>query len=188
MQGEIRRIQRSLGITTISVTHDQHEAITMSDRIAVMREGRIEQVGTPSDIYERPGTRFVAQFMGASNFIRGIPGHGSADARCVEVQTAAGAVLIERRAGLIEQGPIDIVVRPERLRLGRADHRLFNGWKATIASIAYTGEAWRVGLILASGEALTASHTNGGGTGWQIGQAVNVNFDARAAWAVPPGA
>ena len=71
MQYEIRRIQQSLGITTISVTHDQQEAITMSDRIAIMRAGRIEQVGTPAEIYERPATRFVAEFMGSSNFLRG---------------------------------------------------------------------------------------------------------------------
>ena len=71
MQLEIKRIQETLGITVIYVTHDQSEALTMSDRIVVMNEGRIEQVGTPSELYEGPANRFVADFIGESNFLEG---------------------------------------------------------------------------------------------------------------------
>src|ERR1700704_1784615 len=71
MQIEMRQLQRRLGITTLMVTHDQDEALTLSDRIAVMYAGRIEQLGTPTEIYERPVSRFVASFIGTSNFFRG---------------------------------------------------------------------------------------------------------------------
>src|SRR5262249_59724234 len=71
MRAELREIQRSIGITTIFVTHDQAEALGLSDRIAVMHAGRIEQLGAPREIYERPATRFVAEFIGASTVLRG---------------------------------------------------------------------------------------------------------------------
>src|SRR5262249_61357077 len=71
MRDELRAIQRSVGITTVFVTHDQAEALGLSDRIAVMSGGRIEQLGTPRDVYERPATRFVADFIGASTILRG---------------------------------------------------------------------------------------------------------------------
>ena len=71
MQIEMRQLQRRLGITTLMVTHDQDEALTLSDRVAVMHNGRIEQLGTPWEIYEKPATRFVADFIGTSNFLSG---------------------------------------------------------------------------------------------------------------------
>src|SRR5207245_9992205 len=72
MQGELKRIQRHLHVTVIYVTHDQEEALTMSDRVAVMRGGRTEQVGTPAELYEAPVSPFVADFVGESNFIEGV--------------------------------------------------------------------------------------------------------------------
>src|SRR6202043_620642 len=71
MQVEIRQIQKRLGITAVLVTHDQEEALTMADRVVIMRDGRLEQVGTPEEIYSRPTSRFVASFIGASNFLPG---------------------------------------------------------------------------------------------------------------------
>src|SRR5215467_5242561 len=71
MQVELRQLQRRLGITAVFVTHDQEEALTLSDRVAVMRDGRLEQVGAPREIYERPASEFVAGFLGASNFFDG---------------------------------------------------------------------------------------------------------------------
>src|SRR6185503_16638404 len=72
MRAELKRLQRTLGVTTIFVTHDQQEALALSDRIAVMRDGRVEQLGTPEDIYDRPGSRFVADFVGATNLLSGV--------------------------------------------------------------------------------------------------------------------
>src|SRR6202008_4701187 len=71
MQVELRRLHRTLGVTFVYVTHDQDEALTMSDRIVVMRDGRIEQIGTPDDVYARPATEFVATFVGRANLLRG---------------------------------------------------------------------------------------------------------------------
>src|SRR6266700_1369442 len=71
MQVELRALQRRLGITTVLVTHDQDEALTMADRIAIMRDGRLEQIGTPDEVYQRPVSRFIASFLGAANFFEG---------------------------------------------------------------------------------------------------------------------
>jgi ABC-type Fe3+/spermidine/putrescine transport system ATPase subunit len=71
VRGEIRKLQRELGITTVYVTHDQEEALSLSDRVAVMKDGRVLQVGAPKDLYERPCTRFVADFVGTNNLVAG---------------------------------------------------------------------------------------------------------------------
>ncbi|MGO4666821.1 ABC transporter ATP-binding protein [Bosea sp. 2RAB26] len=107
MRHEIRDIQRSLGITTLFVTHDQVEALTMCDRIAVMKRGRIEQIGTPEDIYERPATRFVADFVGRANVLPAL-------------RNEAGAISVwgvTLPATAPAGGEIDVFVRPQRIRL-----------------------------------------------------------------------
>ncbi len=109
VQIELRRLQRRLGKTFLLVTHDQDEAMTVSDRILVMRDGRIEQAGTPSDVYERPVNRFVAEFLGSANLIEGT----RFDA-CV--QTAYG-VLVPAERPAWDVGTL--AIRPERIRLGR---------------------------------------------------------------------
>jgi putative spermidine/putrescine transport system ATP-binding protein len=111
MQVEIKRIHRELGITMIYVTHDQTEAMTMSDRIAVFNNGRIEQIGSPLDVYNRPASRFVAEFIGDSNILAGhidparpgtveLAGIGTARVACADAPA----------------GPVDLLIRPERLR------------------------------------------------------------------------
>ncbi len=108
MQLELKRMQQSLGITFVYVTHDQEEALTMSDRIAVMRAGHILQVGTPREIYEQPGDRFVADFIGETNFLMG------------RVTKASGEVLIDEQLPLQIQGNfsqgqiVTLVIRPEK--------------------------------------------------------------------------
>jgi putative spermidine/putrescine transport system ATP-binding protein len=113
MQVEIKRIHREVGITMIYVTHDQTEAMTMSDRIAVFHDGRIEQVGSPLDVYHRPANRFVGEFIGDSNFFAG----RCEPARPGLVELAAiGPVRVADDA-LLPAGPVDVMIRPERLRL-----------------------------------------------------------------------
>ena len=116
LREEIRALQRKLGITTIFVTHDQEEALSISDRIVVMNEGAIEQVGSPAEIYNRPRTRFVASFVGTLNMLEG-----------VVVDPAAGAIRVGG-ATIFARGPIDgatagdtrtLALRPEALRPGR---------------------------------------------------------------------
>ena len=115
LQVQLKKIQREVGITFVYVTHDQEEALTMSDRIAVMNHGRIEQVGDPEDVYERPATTFVAGFIGVSNLMPGVV--KSAGARG-EVLLDSGATVSADVDGLQDGERCHAVVRPEKLRLG----------------------------------------------------------------------
>ena len=118
MQLELKRIQREVGITFIFVTHDQNEALTMSDRLVVMNAGRIEQLGSPREIYERPRTRFVAGFIGTSNLITGTV--RSLDASTAVLDTAADETVIVPDAmsvGATVGQPLHVTVRPEKIRL-----------------------------------------------------------------------
>ncbi len=110
MQVEIKRIHREVGITMIYVTHDQTEAMTMSDRLAVFCNGRLEQVGSPLDVYNRPVNRFVAEFIGDGNFFAGRA--DPARPHWVEL-TGIGPM---RVAQALPAGDVDLMIRPERLR------------------------------------------------------------------------
>ena len=116
MQIELKRIQREVGITFIFVTHDQNEALTMSDRLVVMNAGRIEQLGAPREIYERPRTRFVAGFIGTSNLISGTVAR--LDGTTATLETGADETIIvydAEDAGAIEGRPLEVTVRPEKI-------------------------------------------------------------------------
>lgn len=138
MRHEIRDIQRRVGITTILVTHDLQEAFAMSDRIAVMNGGRIEQVGTPRDIYARPHTRFTAEFAGQTNNFA---------ARVVE--NAGGVVTARTEQGIdlrltglngVAAGEaINVILRPERIRLAEAPTGLANSFPGTVRKATYLG-------------------------------------------------
>src|SRR6516225_4720644 len=117
MQIELREIQRKLGLTTIFVTHDQGEALSLSDRVAIMSEGHIRQIGTPEEIYTNPRERFVASFVGDVNVLRGKL-MGIDDTRAVvEVGAARITVPSESVRGLKASMPVDLFVRPEQLQL-----------------------------------------------------------------------
>jgi putative spermidine/putrescine transport system ATP-binding protein len=113
MQVEIKRIHREVGITMIYVTHDQTEAMTMSDRIAVFCNGKVEQVGSPLDVYNRPANRFVGEFIGDSNFLAGRVDQSRPG--WIEL-SGIGPVRVARQATL-PAGDVDLMIRPERLRL-----------------------------------------------------------------------
>lgn len=120
MQFEIRGLQQSVGITTLCVTHDQEEALILSDRIAVMDGGKVQQVGTPKEIYERPATRFVSEFVGRSNRIRGAIRH--IDASGLSVECALGVVATNAdtlpRENLKSHRFVEVTFRPENMVLG----------------------------------------------------------------------
>jgi spermidine/putrescine transport system ATP-binding protein len=131
LQLELKRIQHEVGITFIHVTHDQEEAMTMADAIAVMSEGHIEQFGTPAELYERPQTAFVAGFLGVSNMLAGVVG-GSDVVRLEgggEVRVPPG--VLAGRSGRVAVG-----VRPEKLRIGAGGVNELAGY---VAEIAYIG-------------------------------------------------
>ena len=119
LQIELKAIQEEVGITFIYVTHDQEEAMTMSDRIAVMREGRIEQVGPPEEVYERPATEFVASFLGASNLLDGTVGPPDGDFRTIEL-VSGEKVRVPAAAIEGTERSIKLGVRPEKIRIGTA--------------------------------------------------------------------
>ncbi len=115
LQLEIKRVHRERGISVLYVTHDQEEALTMSDRIAVFNKGRIEQIGTPEELYDRPATRFVASFIGDTNLVEGRV-LGVAGGIC-EIETAAGRIAASARASLSAGAAVFVAVRPERVVL-----------------------------------------------------------------------
>jgi spermidine/putrescine ABC transporter ATP-binding subunit len=143
LQLEMRRLHADLGITFVYVTHDQEEALTMSDRVAVMNEGLIAQVGTPEDLYDRPCDRFVASFIGESNFLPGVV-RGNEDG--MVVADCGGATL--RAVARIRHAPgeaVTLAARPERVHFaGVQDDRIRrNRMAATIAEIVFAGERRR---------------------------------------------
>ncbi|WP_020122254.1 ABC transporter ATP-binding protein [Streptomyces canus] len=140
MQVELKALQRDVGITFVLVTHDQQEALTMSDRIAVFHRGRIEQVGTPAEIYERPATPFVASFVGTSNLL-----DGDIARRIVGAQ------------GTFSVRPEKIRVLKESADSGEPEHA---GVTGTVAEVVYLGDATRFLVDLDGGGRLTALQQN----------------------------
>jgi spermidine/putrescine transport system ATP-binding protein len=157
MQVELKRIQREVGITFIYVTHDQSEALTMSDRIAVMNEGRVEQLGSPRAIYERPATRFVAGFIGTSNLLSGEV-KSVAGGRAVILSGNGEHIEVPLREGLSAAAGdhLDLTVRPEKidLRLDAADCggcRL----RGTVTEVVYLGTSTNYNVVTSTGAEVT---------------------------------
>jgi spermidine/putrescine transport system ATP-binding protein len=117
MQVELKRIQRDVGITFVYVTHDQNEALTMSDRIAVMNDGMIEQLGSPTEIYEHPASRFVAGFIGTSNLLTGTASRISGTDAVIEVGSDERIVVPVRGVPVAEGSKLELTVRPEKIEL-----------------------------------------------------------------------
>jgi spermidine/putrescine transport system ATP-binding protein len=135
MQIELKRLQHETGITFIFVTHDQEEALTMSDRIAVMSKGKILQIGSPQEIYDHPSERFVANFIGETNFLEG--NAGSANGGKAMVKLAAGPTLeASLPANLSPSGKVTIVVRPEHAQLTSEGAGLLKG---VLENVVYFG-------------------------------------------------
>ncbi|MCA3449907.1 MAG: ABC transporter ATP-binding protein [Rhodobacter sp.] len=173
MQIELKRLQLETGITFIFVTHDQEEALTMSDRIGVMSAGRIRQIGTPRDIYTRPVNRFVASFIGESNFLSGAVETGGVRLSCGDLVDAAGT---EGRSG-----KVTLAVRPEQVRLTRAGEP--GALPATITDWVYFGTDTHCHLALSDGTEVVARLQSlaTGDAGLEKGKAVALRFAPGAA-------
>jgi putative spermidine/putrescine transport system ATP-binding protein len=143
LRNEIKRIQTELGITTVFVTHDQEEALAVADRVAVMRDGRIDQVGTPEELYLRPATPFVADFVGLSNRIPGLMTGGQ-----LSVQQQPLPFVGERQP----DGPVMVRVRPEHLEFHP------DGFPATVVSSSFLGSIRRTLITLADGTPVSIQH------------------------------
>jgi spermidine/putrescine transport system ATP-binding protein len=141
MQTELKRIQRDVGITFVYVTHDQGEALVMSDRIAVMDAGRVQQLGTPKDIYERPTNRFVAGFIGSSNHLKGTVRSIDGDLATTDVG-AEDRLVVPVRAGLVTLGSEShVTVRPEKITIARVSDKPPSQChlRGRVAEIAFLG-------------------------------------------------
>lgn len=169
LQVELRALQRRLGITFLHVTHDQQEALALSDRIAVMREGKIEQIADARTLYERPRTRFVAQFLGSCNiFEAAVTRRDDNDAI---VTTQLGALTV--RVGSDPRSSFPVAIRPERILLGNPTSTTGNVVRARIEALAYAGAETHYTLD-ANGRTLVAHVSNGqaGTLAFQTGQQV----------------
>jgi ABC-type Fe3+/spermidine/putrescine transport system ATPase subunit len=156
LQFEIKRLHRQLGITFIYVTHDQREALIMSDRVAVMNEGRLEQLGSPGDLYDRPINRFVATFIGESNLLEGRIVATGADT--VTAQVANTTLRAACKAKPEIGARVTLVVRPEKIVFGEPEARPrspdVNVVPVQVRDVTFVGEMHRYVLELAPGTAV----------------------------------
>ena len=179
LRSEIRRIQQQLGITSVYVTHDQSEAMALSDVVVVMKDGRVEQSGPPDEVYRRPVTRFVADFIGRANFLE-------ADVVSVQDEFAEVAVLGQRMrvpaADGQRVGPgATVVVRPESIRLGTGELR------ANVRRSTFLGPLVEYELAMGS-EVVLAVDPDWMGHGLhEVGEEVACSFRPEQAYALPPG-
>ncbi|HET9148666.1 MAG TPA: ABC transporter ATP-binding protein [Acetobacteraceae bacterium] len=170
LQIELLRMQKRLGMTFVFVTHDQHEALVMSDRIAVMERGRLRQVGPVADVYERPGDVFVAEFLGLSNILP-VASH-----RAQVIETAMGPLRIDASATAGHSA----MIRPEKIKLGSGppDPAAANAFAGIIREAIYMGASSQYRVEI-NGVALTALDTNlsARDRSWRPGEAVSVEID-----------
>jgi putative spermidine/putrescine transport system ATP-binding protein len=182
MREELRDLQRRLGKTSIYVTHDQTEALALSDRIAVLSHGRIEQIGTPAEIYEHPASTFVAEFIGSSNMLRGRLVERSEAGAIVATETGLRLCCRSEPGGVVDAAEVSILLRPERIHVEPPGGNAMPGQNrvsARIADVTYLGEDLHLCLDLAGGERLRASVKNANAArGWAPGQSVELFIDA----------
>jgi len=187
MQMELTTLHRDLGVTFVMVTHDQEEALSLSDRIAVMNIGKIEQIGTPTEIYEQPHTAFIADFIGDTNLIK------------AEVETTQGVTVeaitpnglkiwVKPQDSLKENPARDVVVsvRPEKIRLGHADASdQLNCYEGTLKHAMYLGTHTHYQVELPGGEIVTVFQTNRSSEQLETGTPVQVYWSAQDSLALP---
>jgi putative spermidine/putrescine transport system ATP-binding protein len=163
LREEIRRIQTELEITTVFVTHDQEEALAIADRVAVMRDGVIEQIGTPEELYAAPASSFVANFVGLSNRVPAVVSSGM-----VELYGEKVGLLGDARA----DGPVTAFVRPEDVVIGAS------GTPGIVVTSSFLGSLRRTSVKLADGTVVAVQHEVATRPG--IGDTVHVRFVAHA--------
>jgi putative spermidine/putrescine transport system ATP-binding protein/mannopine transport system ATP-binding protein len=174
LQVEIKSIQQELGLTVIYVTHDQEEALVMSDRIAVMRNGLIEQFDTPRELFERPKTPFVADFLGAANFLPGRIEQHTDEHTLVRLDNGGGLIKA-RRHDLASGTPVKVAVQPGRLRACAPDDGFCTG---TVETATYVGTLVRAGVRIDGGQAPLLRLEVPAGRGPVTGERVGITADA----------
>lgn len=163
LREEIRRLQREIGVTTVFVTHDQHEALAISDRVGVMSKGRLEQLATPRDLYERPANPFVASFIGSINTVPAIGGH---DGRWLVL----GRLVEANEASTPDENAV-VGARPEELAIDRADDG-----SAVVADVSFLGPITRVTVTMEDASEVIADLLSSDCGDLQPGQRVRVRL------------
>jgi spermidine/putrescine transport system ATP-binding protein len=186
MQSELKRIQAEVGLTFIHVTHDQEEAMSMADRLAVMNEGRIEQIGRPEDLYHLPRTAFVANFLGRSNLMAGtVTGGGQGSGPLLEVDASGHRFAVHRDRAVSATGQVLVGVRPEKIDMrpaGAGADRLTAGWginrvAGTVTDVAFTGVSTEYRVEVPGLGELGVFAQNRGGDLMRPGDAVGLSWD-----------
>jgi len=179
LQVELKALQQQVGITFVYVTHDQEEALTMSDRIAVMSNGRVEQVAGPQEVYERPATTFVADFLGVSNLMDAEAKGPAGDGNC---RVVVGEFELEAGQGETDTtGPTKITIRPERVRLLPQTDEGPNRLPGMIERPVYLGNSVQLIVRLANGDTVQALVQNQGEEiPFRQGDPVKVHMPAEA--------
>jgi spermidine/putrescine transport system ATP-binding protein len=187
LQVELKALQEEVGITFVYVTHDQEEALTMSDRLAVMAGGRIEQVGPPAELYEAPATTYVAGFLGVANLMGATAGGGDGGGRC---RVRLGEFELAAAGGDTgASGDVKVVIRPERVVLEPYGTTGPNRVPGMVERLVYLGPSTQLVVRLANGEPLQALVQNQGQpVAWQQGTAIAVHLPADALRVLPSSA
>ncbi len=191
MRTELRAIQKQVGITFIYITHDQGEALTMSDHVAVMSAGVIEQVGDGTDVYDHPESAFVASFVGENNLFSGKVSEVAADSATVETNVGnLNAATPQRSNGAkLKRGDAAYVfIRPESLKFANGSKKFDNTFKARIIQQEFEGNLWQVFLDAAQSKHIKMSMVNDGQSlGHDSGAEVTLGFSPELAVALPQG-
>src|SRR5215468_4062373 len=161
MQVELKRIQREVGITFVYVTHDQGEALTMSDRIAVMNDGLIEHLGTPREIYEHPASRFVAGFIGTSNLLTGTAARVGDSAATIEVSADERVIVPIRDLAVAQGDALEVTVRPEKIELGTQPPPAGScALRGTVSEVVYLGTSTNFTIATTTGAEIVVFQQN----------------------------
>jgi spermidine/putrescine transport system ATP-binding protein len=176
---ELKALQERVGITFIYVTHDQEEALTMSDRLAVMNAGRIAQIGTPQEVYESPADAYVADFLGAANLLDVVISE-RVDGGASTLSLGDAALSTTNEVPAAPGARAQVVIRPERVRVEEHGSGGVNRLPALVDRLVYLGAATQVMLRLATGESLQAVVQNEDATAWAQGTPVHAYLPADA--------
>ena len=178
MQIELKWIQKEVGITFVHVTHDQEEAMTMADTIALMNEGRIEQMGSPADLYDNPETAFVANFLGQSNLIKGTISGSDGDSQIVDL--FGQKISLQKSRSHDVDNSIYAGIRPEKFRISRLETatsgNLLTGGK--VEDVSYIGVSTQYQVLMPWGQELMVFEQNDDGVApFSVGESVNISWE-----------
>lgn len=185
MQIELKWIQTEVGITFVHVTHDQEEAMTMADTIAVMNNGRIEQMGSPADLYENPRTIFVANFLGQSNFIDGEV--EASDGENLVVNLKGSKVALPKSRNNAKGSSLKLGIRPEKFRLHTADEKLYGNFLTggVITDISFFGVSTQYLVEMPwKQELMVFEQNDGGAPDLEKGDAVTLSWEPQFTFAL----